>query len=209
MRFTLYGIYQYDEGHLFDGVILPEGITKDYVINEILKRSGDLYVYYQVPLYMKMNIKIWFARNYDNFYRMIKALTAEYDPIENYNRHDWSLHEPREIIETQKGGKDVRTIKTELGSTTTNSKSAFDSSEFSPNEKDTTSGGDTSTDTNELGASETVTNSGDHEYKAHSHGNIGVTTNQQMIQQELELRKFDIYTEIARRFEREFIVDLY
>lgn len=47
----------------------------------------------------------------------------------------------------------------------------------------------------------------DHEGRVH--GNIGVTTTQQMINQELELRKFDIYLTIANMFESEFIVRIY
>ena len=42
------------------------------------------------------------------------------------------------------------------------------------------------------------------------HGNIGVTTSQQMIESELSLRaKYDIYKIIAREFEREFLVQIY
>ena len=43
----------------------------------------------------------------------------------------------------------------------------------------------------------------------HSHGNIGVTTNQEMITEELELRKFDIYKSIALVFEDEFTIPVY
>lgn len=44
----------------------------------------------------------------------------------------------------------------------------------------------------------------------HVHGNIGVTTNQQMIEQELDMRiKNDLYSIIAALFEKEFIVQLY
>lgn len=209
MRFTLYGLYEYDDEKLFENIILPADINKDYVVNEILKRSGDLFTYYQVPMYFKRNVEVWFARNYDNFYKMIQALLSEYNPIENYDRTEESTHTPRETVTTAKSGQDVRTITTQLGSINTNNRSAFDSTGFSPNEQNVTSGGDTSTDTNSLGSSETITNGGDHKFKSHIHGNIGVTTNSQMITQELELRKYDIYAEIARRFEREFLINIY
>lgn len=41
------------------------------------------------------------------------------------------------------------------------------------------------------------------------HGNIGVTTSQAMVLEELELRRYDIYLEIARMFETRFIVQNY
>ena len=50
---------------------------------------------------------------------------------------------------------------------------------------------------------------GKEDFTSHIHGNIGVTTNQQMIQSEIELRKFDIYVDIAMRFEHEFLVQVY
>lgn len=43
----------------------------------------------------------------------------------------------------------------------------------------------------------------------HSHGNIGVTTNQEMINQELELRVYDLYKQIALLFEDEFTIPVY
>lgn len=43
----------------------------------------------------------------------------------------------------------------------------------------------------------------------HSHGNIGITTNQEMINEELELRRYDLYKQIALLFEDEFTVPVY
>lgn len=45
---------------------------------------------------------------------------------------------------------------------------------------------------------------------SHVHGNIGVTTNQQMIEAELEMRmRYDLYELIIQLFEREFISRVY
>lgn len=43
----------------------------------------------------------------------------------------------------------------------------------------------------------------------HSHGNIGVTTNQEMINEELKLRRYDLYKQIALLFEDEFTITVY
>ena len=208
MRLTLWGIYQYDPS-LFDGFSLPEGLDKSFLIDEIMKRSGDLFTYYQVPEMLKRNITGWFLRNYDQFSRMAAAITAEYNPIENYDRTEESTHTPKEVVTTNHSEQDVRTIQTNLGSTNTSTRSAYDSPGYSPNEQTTTSGGDNSTDSFTKGVSDTVVNSGSHDFKSHIHGNIGVTTNAKMVSEEVELRHFDIYTDIARRFEREFLIDIY
>lgn len=212
MRLTLWGIYQYDPT-LFDGFSLPEGLDKSFLIDEIMRRSGDLFTYYQVPEMLKINISGWFLRNYDQFSRMAAAITAEYNPIENYNRYETSTDIPKEVVTTSRSGNDTRTITTNLGSTSTNTneRSGFDSSAYSPNEKNTTttSGGDSSTDQNRHNTTDTTTSSGSHDYNSHIHGNIGVTTSAKMVTEEIELRRFDIYTDIARRFEREFLIDIY
>lgn len=47
-------------------------------------------------------------------------------------------------------------------------------------------------------------------YTEHTHGNIGVTTNQEMIRQELELLEaFDIYDWIAAKMEKELFLQVY
>lgn len=43
----------------------------------------------------------------------------------------------------------------------------------------------------------------------HVHGNIGVTTNQQMIQAELDLRTYNIYEDICNRFVDKFLIGVY
>ena len=84
-RITLWGFYQYDKT-LFDNIVLPDGIDKDNLVSEIMRNSGDLYPYHQVPEYLKRNITFWFSRRLFDFDRMYKSLRMEYSPIENYDR---------------------------------------------------------------------------------------------------------------------------
>lgn len=115
--------------------------------------------------------------------------------------------------------------------------SAFDANTYQPNKRSTQSGAET-TESNETSTSNasstqkaeqsgtqstnetetgnnsvngTTTNTMHNELKhgLHSHGNIGVTTNQEMITEELELRKFNIYKFIALEVEDEFTVPVY
>ena len=46
-------------------------------------------------------------------------------------------------------------------------------------------------------------------HTSHLYGNIGVTTSQQMLQAELDVQKFNIYTEIANLFIDEFCIQVY
>ena len=241
-RLTLNGMYQYDDT-LFDGMILPEGYDRDALFAEIMTRSGQLYPYHQVPTILKSNIRLWFARNYLNFDRTMDALTAEYNPIENYDRHELSTKTPDLTDKSTLSGKDTaqasgtdstvreyddykETVTYSGDDTRETQVSAFDSSTYQPSEKVTDSrtnredekeiSGSYSDDLTHgrkdettYGKVDTVTHTGTEGYSSHIHGNIGVTTSQQMITSELELRKFDIYDDIAARFEREFLVQVY
>ena len=212
-RLTLWGIYQYDKT-LFDNIVLPEGIDKDNLISDIMRNSGDLYPYHQVPEYLKTNINYWFARRLFDFERMYEALRVEYSPIENYDRKENTTRN------YENSGTDKES--TTLGSTTTstnigsndneNKVSAYNESDYTNREKDIQSYNSTLTNTGS-GTDVTQTEYGLKRKEVEEirvHGNIGVTTSQQMIESEMSLRaKYDIYKIISREFEREFLVQVY
>lgn len=60
------------------------------------------------------------------------------------------------------------------------------------------------------GSTSAETTSGQDTYTEHTHGNIGVTTNQELIEQELQLlRHFDVYDWIAAKLENELFIQVY
>lgn len=80
----------------------------------------------------------------------------------------------------------------------------------STNNKSIQGKGSESRSTNEVGKENENKNgeSSKHNY-GRSHGNIGVTTTQQMVQQELELNKFNVYNYICEQFKNQFCVVVY
>ena len=241
-RLTLNGMYQYDPT-LFEGMVLPTGYDADALLSEIMKRSGQLYPYHQVPHILKADIKLWFSRNFLNFDRMMEALTAEYDPIENYNRIEAWTRTPNLTDKSTLSGADTvkasdkdtterdydhlkETVDYKGSDTRETQVSAFDSSSYQPSEKVTDSRTnrqdekdtdgkytDTTTygrqDKTTYGKVDTVTHNGTESYRSNIHGNIGIVSSQAMVTSELELRKYDVYSDIAARFEREFLVQVY
>ena len=212
-RITLWGFYQYDKT-LFDGIVLPDGIDKDNLIADIMRNSGDLYPYHQVLEYPKRNINFWFARRLFDFERMYEALRTDYSPIENYDR--------KENITRDYENSGVDKASTTLGSSTTstnigsndneNKVSAYNESDYTNREKDTQTYNSTATTTGS-GTDTAQTEYGLKRKEVEDirvHGNIGVTTSQQMIESEMSLRaKYDIYKIISKEFEREFLVQIY
>lgn len=212
-RITLWGFYQYDKT-LFDGIVLPDGIEKENLVAEIMRNSGDLYPYHQVLEYLKSNINYWFSRRLFDFERMFNALRVEYSPIENYDRKE------NVTRDYENSGSDK--ASTTIGSSTTtnnfgsndneNKVSAYNESDYTNREKDTQSYNSTVINTGS-GTDTTQTDYGLKRKEVEDirvHGNIGVTTSQQMIESEMSLRaKYDIYKIISREFEREFLVQIY
>lgn len=73
---------------LWDLMNLPEGIDKNTVINNIIMRGGEYEVLYPNYNYMRAFIGVWSNKHYRTFQKWITALSLEYNPLENYNRHE-------------------------------------------------------------------------------------------------------------------------
>lgn len=192
-RMTLNGMYQYDPT-LFDGVTLPEGMDKTLMVNQIIRQSGDLFPYYQVPPQVKTAITEWFTRRKDNFAKLWQGFTAEYNPIENYDRQEDSTETPNITHTLSNSGQDASTNEADV--------QGYNGTDYVPNSR-TKSSGTSSTNG-------TDTESGTRTYTSRIHGNIGVTTSAQMLEGELALRKsMDIYALIAAEFETDNLIQVY
>ena len=192
-RMTLYGMYQYDPT-LFDGVVLPDGMDKTIMVNQIIRQSGDLFPYYQVPPQVKTAITEWFTRRKDNFAKLWQGFTAEYNPIENYDRQEDSTETPNITHTLSNSGQDASTNEADV--------QGYNGTDYVPNSR-TKSSGTSSTNG-------TDTESGTRTYTSRIHGNIGVTTSAQMLAGELALRKsMDIYALIAAEFETDNLIQVY
>jgi len=189
---TLMGLYNYDTS-LFDFLTLPEDIDKDTLVDNILLRSGDFEVLYPDFDFLKYSIGAWARKWQPTFERWITALQIEYNPLENYDRkEDWT--------DTRNGQTSGSTSGT-TNTTSTNKVSAYDATDFS------------NKDQNEIYGSDSSSSSGEsHEGAKHDgriHGNIGVTTSQQMLTQELDIGYWNIYEKITDLFLTEFVLPVY
>lgn len=106
--------------------------------------------------------------------------------------------------------------------TTTNTRSAYDSGTYQPHDESTTGTtgsntsngvtnavGDIKTDNTEILNGSNTTEGNEIHMGLHSgrlHGNIGVTTSQQMLEAELDVSKFNIYNEISDLFVSELLI---
>lgn len=217
-RITLWGFYQFTDKTLFDNIKLYEGFDKQVLIDLIMQQSGELFPFHQQPEYLQLNIENWFSRMYEQFKRMYIAITADYNPIENYDRiEEWSDSESASQSESESSSSSSSahdsTSDSSSNSMTNDISAANMAAGFLPDSASNgVSAGRSSTDSDSKINSSRNRHDLSDRFSKHGgriHGNIGVLTNQSMVESELRLRQFDIYETIANMFEEEFIIRLY
>ena len=215
-KLSILGMYRYAP-NIFDGLQLPVGADKQTLINTIVFSYSDLTIVYPNAPILEIVIRTWSSKHQESWQRIWDALKAEYNPIENYNRHE-DIKDSEDTLISHTA-QDSGTISS-VGNTTskgtgnnTNKATSFDSNTLS-----TTDSSDQTDETiaNTTGATDTVndhTETSDHKknytHLNHTHGNIGVTTNQQMIDAELQLRNNTFYDIVANEFKEEFLIQIY
>ena len=238
-KITLLGMYRHskmddDEStDLFHNLHLPTGIDKDKLINTILLNGAEFEVLYPRYGFMKYAIGIWSDKWYSTFDRWQKALSIEYNPLENYDRmEDWEDTSTGMNSDIRKASdlkneilndnrlNNARSVSSGSGGTE-DKKAAYDTNTYDNFQKsDTTSSGSNSSSGLEYQNSlmdETVMHSENADSvnttsanrSGRAHGNIGVTTSQQMLEAELEVARFNLYDEISYLFLSEFCIYTY
>lgn len=233
MTSTLYAYHEYMPYGLFAKAEFPAGIEKDIVVSTILLSCGEMEPLYKNPDYMVDMIGMWSRKWFRTFERWQKALSIDYEPLYNYDRYE-DISEER-AGESKHDGSNTRSIKTNdsenevtdyggtdsTATTTENSRSAFDSSNYSPHDKSTTEsdGESKSTTDRDLTRNSIVsdddtsadasTSSDQMKHTGHLYGNIGVTTSQQMLRDELDISEWNIYEHIKDIFAQEFLLLVY
>ena len=228
-------IIDYDNS-VFDNLTLPDDIndddTKALLIDTILYKYGDAPLFSPDPSVIKFYIGRWSGRRSPLWQRYYDAVTAEYDPLSNYNRT-----EKRELTHGKKvtyGGTVTDStsgtitdtpsgsVKVERDDTTTENVSAYNSSTWEPSKQSVLDGETNTSYTNykeersftnyqeQRTFNNTDTNSGKDSEETHAYGNIGITTSQQMLISELDLNdRLDIINYIADDWHSEFNLMIY
>ena len=192
---TVEGLYNYKDT-LFNEFNVPDGMDKQIAIDTICMRSRELEVLYPNIEFFAMRIGMWSRKHQYNWKKLYDTTLLEYNPIENYDRmEEWN------DTDTENGSNTV-TNEIMSSGTITDQNTAFNAGladhakEISDN--DTTNNG-----------SGTIKRDAKHTRSGRAHGNIGVTTSQEMIVSEREVAMFNIYDVIAESFVENFCLMVY
>lgn len=201
----LMDLYQNNKffGAMADLHIKPSGEWIDKIDIEAL----DKYLYLSAR---KKNIfsDIWGEQTIEEAYRNICAILStydykldglydsmffDYDPLVNYDRNETQTH-------NEQMDADDHVIKNDIGarSQTNNDKTtAFDSTDYAKARDSVVQNNAAASDISTQQAYQDKSSGG---YHLQVKGNIGVTTSQQMLQSEREVRDFNFYNEVLRIF---------
>jgi acyl transferase domain-containing protein len=188
---------------------------------------GCLEVLYPSAPFMADMVELWSNKELPTWERLYSAMQLEYNPIENYDRQEeWTdeKDETRESSvsdstildgETQNSGSVTHAIQNR---TTDRKVTGYNSNTLQPQSQDIESGSTVDTDATkqEVDSTTTRTGSGSEdttgtvEHVGRVHGNIGVTTSQQMLQSELDLvPQLNIINYIISSFKSRFCILVY
>ena len=233
---SVLGLYHYDNT-LFSEMVYPSGSSdndKQTVIGNILGECAELEVLFPDISTFKSMIGFWSKLNISVWERIFTAAGLEYNPIENYNRTELETisndrtdtHSGNDI--NQASGSDsvqLSSSGTETNSgtdTNTNAITAYDASTMYDHDKSTFVHGHVVSDSNSGSNSTTygrkdtythgekIVSEGDITRNNHTSGNIGVTTSQQMLEQEIEVAaKLNVMKMIVDSFKERFCLLVY
>jgi hypothetical protein len=187
---------------------LPTGLAHETLDPILLAETAELEILYPEPTTLSTVIKAWSTARGQAWAKMATALAAEYNPIHNYDRTE-SWTEAREG-ESSRAGTNEGSGQSSGSSTGTQDVAGYNAAgavASVPKTKDTGSSSGSSSQSGEW--SEDGSNSESSTRTGRIQGNIGVTTSQQMIQSELELRQMDLYRIIVEEFKRMFCLGVY
>lgn len=255
------GLYIWDNT-IFDNMVIPSDIDRQTLIDKIIWDCRELTITVVSPVMIKRAIELWSKSNIYYWNELQKTMHYEYNPIENYDRHELTKdnysnsgdnNESGVITRTENGTRETvqsgDKTTTQTGTKTTNQKgtetttdaltvSAFDDNNLVPRETHTITkdyGADGITTTEDLGVSGMVTteslgdgmvttekpditshetpnitnkhsDKGNNTRESYIHGNIGVTSTQNMITQQRDVINISLYNTIVNSFKNEFCI---
>ena len=180
-RLSILGLYNWDDT-IFDGLHLPDGLDHNIVIRNLMLELCELEIIYPDPELMKNAIEMWSYTKQQQWQRIYDALNTDYNPLWNKD----GTYTEKETRDLHGSGQSESISKV----------SAYNADDFVNSSKGNTTGSSSDTGTVTRERRET--------------GNIGLTTSQEMLSQEISLWKdLNMTNIIVNDFKTRFCIMVY
>ena len=222
MRATLdlIGLYQYHPT-LFDKLVIPEQMDKTVLTDNLLMESAEMEVLYSNADFMEDAIGSWSSKMLGVWDELYKTTQYVYNPIWNKDGTvsetiTRNLATTEDITTNVDRSDNLQSKETrDLTDTVDNSVYGFNSSTAAPSDKSEAkgSGTDTFNHTGTQDVDTTVdrdtTDTGTITTERTEQGNIGLTSTQDLITQQREVVKLNLYDVIIKDFIARFCLAVY
>lgn len=214
---------------IFSNMVLPDDVDRELVIETIIEKCGMQALVRPDPAFMKKHIGIWSKRKLLTWEKLYNTLHLEYNPIDNTDKYEdytdkrtTMRQTAGKTASTSGGTNSQRENETNGGTrdeTTKHDVSAENAADYQADSRDTTYGKNSDTRNNVVRGTTSLKSHGSNNetenytdtfrHTLHTHGNIGVTTTQQMIEAERESVRYNLIEEIASDYQIAFCLDIY
>lgn len=214
--------------------VTSDSFDKDVMLETLIRKGGRFEPLYTDPVYFDAQCQMFWKKWYRTFDKWFTVFDQEYNPLWDRNGYE-EVHEDtfdkgtndtvtknKEVVDDDTTFHSTEVMDDDTTGHTENKVSAFDSSSYSPHDESNTQGtDDRTTTTNSSGTDDRTTdfdgnidndttNDRDFDRTYHSWGNWGISmTSQKLLEQELEVQKFNIYDHIADIFVKELLVTVF
>lgn len=206
---TLMNTWAY-EPTLFDDFVLPGHVDKDQFLSNLMLKCGEMEVHITRPAILKQAIGFWSRSRKPIWERLADIQDFEYNPIWNVDGdvvHSGKSDGQRTYSRGRnENGTENRTENSETVGTLSADNSSAWSNDTKTNYEDSVN--------NSNIVSEHINDSEDQKHSdswtERRTGNIGVTTTQKMMNEELDFwNSYNLYDIIIKEFKKEFCIMLY
>lgn len=219
---------------------LPDGLGIDELFNIMIQELGDMDTLFRTPSEWISYVSVWSANRVPNWTIMLDALRAQYNPIHNYDMQEQMTNDQRvmqhgkistrtdnlshaktgtegdQMQASETPGVTQTTETSRYGVNSTTDPVPVDRAVTARTGQDSRSGSSTRTynTTDAETGTQTLADSGQdtetRNYTLTRSGNIGVTTSQQMLEAELQLRiRYEIIDIILADCKRDLFVAIW
>lgn len=212
-KLTIAGFHNFSDGALWDNLSLPEGISKELFINEVLRQASEFPLLYPDLDFMKYQIGEFSKKWYHNFERWYAAYTEQYEALYNVDVKT-KLSDAAKDTDNDLKHFDMKRSGQSEGKNNGHDergKAAYDASNYAPLESTSESTFSSLSSSDNEYHSESNSHSWEHSQTSEEwkRGNYGTTMSQELLLAEYNAWLFNLYEHMAEIFVSEFCICIY
>lgn len=194
---------------IFDDYVLDDRLDKDALNEKIMLEHGERKCYWRHTALLKSAIDNWFFTHNRNIRKLVDTTEYEYNPLFTRDYYEDFVSNKKEDRSQEEDTTTASSNTSQSNSTNTNEISAYDTTGYQPQDKNTGSESDTSTNSSSQDRDISETKTEGLGSKLHHYGKENDDAYADIIEKERKLALFNIYDWIIRQLDDELFIGIY